>query len=88
MVDYSVSFGHSGDILQNRTHDPGFTNSCLFWIYEFFYNSGIYFNMMLALVFEQLRISLVSEQRLRGQKHKLVNALRSRCSVTRKFFAV
>jgi len=42
--------------------------------------------MVLALVFEQLRISLVTEQRLRGHKDKLVNALRSRCSVTRDFF--
>jgi hypothetical protein len=42
--------------------------------------------MVLALVFEQLRISLVTEQRLRGHKPKLVNALRSRCSVTREFF--
>ena len=35
-----------------------------------------------------LRISLVTEQRLRGQKHKLVDLLRTRCSVTRVFFAV
>jgi len=34
------------------------------------------------------RISLVSERRLRGHKHKQVNALLSRCSVTRKFHAV
>jgi hypothetical protein len=42
--------------------------------------------MVLALVFEQLRISLVTEQSLRGHKHKLVNALHSRCSVTREIF--
>jgi hypothetical protein len=41
---------------------------------------------VLALVFEQPRISLVTEQHLRGHKYKLVNALRSRCSVTREFF--
>ena len=37
--------------------------------------------MALALVFERLK-NLVTEQRLRGHKPKLVNALRSRCSVT------
>jgi hypothetical protein len=35
-----------------------------------------------------LRISLVTEQRRRGHKPKLVNALCSRCSVTREIFAV
>jgi len=35
-----------------------------------------------------LRISLVTEQRLRGHKRKLVNALRIPCSVTWDFFAV
>jgi len=32
--------------------------------------------MVLALVFEQLRISFITEQRLRGHNQKLVNALR------------
>jgi len=39
--------------------------------------------MVLALVFERQIISLDTEQRLRGRKPKLVNALRSRCSVTK-----
>jgi hypothetical protein len=40
--------------------------------------------MVLAPDFERQNISLVTEQRLRGHKSKLVNALRSRCSVTRE----
>jgi len=43
-------------------------------------------SMVLALVFERLKNFLVTEQRLRGHKPKLVNALRSRCSVTMKIF--
>jgi hypothetical protein len=40
--------------------------------------------MVLALVFERLKN--FPSYRLRGHKPKLVNVLRSRCSVTREIF--
>jgi hypothetical protein len=46
--------------------------------------TSILYMVLMALVFELL--PLVTEQRLRGHKPKLVNALRSRCSVTREIF--
>jgi hypothetical protein len=42
--------------------------------------------MVLALVFERLKNFLSYQKRLRGHKPKLVNALRSHCSVTREIF--